>query len=84
VAAGHKGLWITVKRSKKVRAYTCIPIAGGEPHALTPEGYAASRHVAPDGKTFLALRPADWTRFSVADQWWESGKRRFWDWNLQM
>jgi len=70
-----KGLLITAKEAGKGARVYLQPIDGGEPRALTPEGYAAPKNmVAPDGKTFLARRPADGEKVSVADQWWESGK----------
>lgn len=70
-----KGLLITAKEAgKPVRVYL-QPIEGGEPRALTPEGYAAPKNmVAPDGKTFVARRPADGKRFLWPIIGGESGK----------
>jgi Tol biopolymer transport system component len=70
-----KSLLITAKEGGKGVRVFLQPIDGGEPHALTPEGYAAPKNmVAPDGKTFLARRPADGKRFLWPISGGESGK----------
>ena len=75
LALAGLALWITAKEAGKGARVYLQPIDGGEPHALTPEGYAASKNmVAPDGKTFLARRPADGKRFLWPISGGESGK----------
>src|SRR5216683_3042052 len=70
-----KGLLITAKEGGKGVRVFLQPIDGGEPHALTPEGYAAPKNVvAPDGKTFVARRPADGKRFLWPISGGESGQ----------
>jgi Tol biopolymer transport system component len=70
-----KGLLITAKEpGKRVRVYL-QPLEGGEPRALTPEGYAAPRNlVAPDGKTFVTRRASDGKRFLWPISGGETGK----------
>jgi len=70
-----KGLLVTAKEAgKAVRVYL-QPIDGGEPRALTPEGYGAPKNmVAPDGKTFVARRAADGKRLLWPMSGGESGK----------
>jgi serine/threonine protein kinase/Tol biopolymer transport system component len=70
-----KGLLVTAKeQGKGVRVYL-LTLDGGEPRALTPEGYGAPKNlVAPDGKAFVARRAADGRRFVWPISGGETGK----------
>lgn len=70
-----KGLLISAREpGKGTRVYLQM-LEGGEPRALTPEGYGVARNmVAPDGKSFVARRASDGKRFLWPISGGETGK----------
>jgi hypothetical protein len=71
-----KGLLITAKEGGKGVRVFLQPIDGGEPHALTPEGYAAPQeHGRARWQDFRSPATCGWEKIPVADQWWREWKR---------
>ena len=70
-----RGLLISAREPGKATRVYLQMLEGGEPRALTPEGYGVPRNmVAPDGKTFVARRTSDGKRFVWPISGGESGK----------